>query len=97
MTVRHYSDLVAWQKAMDLVEEVYRITKAFPKAEIYGLSSQLRRAAVSIPSNIAEGQSRREFVPANPRSGRRRISRRFRSIGWRRFITSTTGPIMPCW
>jgi|SRR5271165_36609 len=64
MTVKQYGDLVAWQKAMDLVEEVYMITKGFPKEEIYGLSSQLRRAAVSIPSNIAEGQSRgsREFV-----------------------------------
>ncbi len=64
MTVRQYSDLVAWQKAMDLAEVVYRITKSFPKEELYGLTSQLRRAAVSIPSNIAEGQSRssREFV-----------------------------------
>ncbi len=64
MTVKQYSDLVAWQRAMDLVEDVYRITKTFPKEELYGLSSQLRRAAVSIPSNIAEGQSRssREFV-----------------------------------
>jgi four helix bundle protein len=64
MTVKQYSDLVAWQKAMDLVEEVYKITKTFPKEELYGLSNQLRRAAVSIPSNIAEGQSRSslEFV-----------------------------------
>lgn len=64
MTVRRYSDLVAWQRAIDLVEEVYQITKAFPKEEIYGLTGQLRRAAVSVPSNIAEGQSRssREFV-----------------------------------
>lgn len=64
MTVRQYSDLVAWQKAMDLVEEVYKITRGFPKEELYGLTSQLRRAAVSIPSNIAEGQSRgsRDFM-----------------------------------
>jgi four helix bundle protein len=64
MTVKQYSDLVALQKAMDLVEAVYKITKSLPKEEIYGLTSQLRRAAVSIPSNIAEGQSRgsREFV-----------------------------------
>ena len=64
MTVRRYSDLVAWQKAMNLVEEVYNITKGFPKAELYGLTNQLRRAAVSIPSNIAEGQSRgsRDFI-----------------------------------
>lgn len=53
-----YRDLVAWQKAVDLVAEVYRITRSFPKDEIYGLTSQLRRAAVSIPSNIAEGQGR---------------------------------------
>ena len=64
MTVKQYQDLVAWQKAMELVEEVYKITRALPKEEIYGLSSQLRRAAVSVPSNIAEGQSRssRDFV-----------------------------------
>ena len=64
MSIRQFSDLVAWQKAMDLVEEVYKITKGFPKEEVYGLSSQVRRAAVSVPSNIAEGQSRssREFV-----------------------------------
>jgi four helix bundle protein len=65
MTVKRYTDLVAWQKAMDLVEAVYRCTRAFPKEELYGLSSQLRRAAISIPSNIAEGHcrnGRREFV-----------------------------------
>ena len=56
--VRSYRDLVAWQKAMALVTNVYRYTEPFPKAEIYGLASQLRRAAVSIPSNIAEGQGR---------------------------------------
>ena len=54
-----YQDLVAWQKAMDLVTHVYRATTAFPKEEIYGLTSQLRRAAVSVPSNIAEGQGRK--------------------------------------
>src|SRR5262245_9064026 len=58
MAGRNYSDLVAWQKAMDLVEAVYQATAMFPKDELYGLSSQLRRAAVSIPSNIAEGQGR---------------------------------------
>lgn len=59
-----YRDLVAWQKGMKLVTEVYRLTQNFPKAETYGLAGQLRRAAVSIPSNIAEGQahfSRRDF------------------------------------
>jgi len=63
--VRNYRELIAWQKAMELAEEVYRVTKGFPREEAYGLSSQLRRAAVSIPSNIAEGQGRRstkEFI-----------------------------------
>lgn len=53
-----YRDLIAWQKGIDLVTEVYRLTQQFPHEELYGLSNQLRRAAVSIPSNIAEGQAR---------------------------------------
>jgi four helix bundle protein len=53
-----YTDLQAWQAAMDLAEEIYRITKSFPKEETYGLTIQLRRAAVSVPSNIAEGKGR---------------------------------------
>ncbi len=53
-----YQDLIAWQKAKALAVEVYRSTEPFPKSEIYGLTSQLRRAAVSIASNIAEGQGR---------------------------------------
>ena len=56
---RNYRDLIAWQKAMDLVEMVYQATRGFPKEEIYGLTSQVRRAAVSIASNIAEGEGRR--------------------------------------
>lgn len=56
---KSYQDLVAWQKAMDLVAEVYKDTRNFPKEEMYGLTSQMRRAAVSVPSNIAEGQGRR--------------------------------------
>jgi len=53
-----YRDLIAWRKAMWLVTEVYQLTRAFPRDELYGLTNQLRRAAVSIPSNIAEGQAR---------------------------------------
>jgi four helix bundle protein len=59
MGIRNYQDLIAWQKAMDLVEKVYQLTKMFPKDELYGLTNQVRRASVSIPSNIAEGQGRR--------------------------------------
>lgn len=58
MASRNYKDLLAWQKAMDLVESVYNLTKQFPTEERYGLTSQLRRAVVSVPSNIAEGQGR---------------------------------------
>ena len=54
-----FRDLRVWQCGMELVEEVYRLTRGFPKEELYGLTSQLRRAAVSIPSNIAEGQTRK--------------------------------------
>ena len=53
-----YQALIAWQKAMDLVELVYHCTEDFPSEERFGLTSQVRRAAVSIPSNIAEGNSR---------------------------------------
>ena len=58
MPVQSHRQLIAWQKAMDFGAEVYRVTRTFPKEEMYGLTSQLRRAAVSIPSNIAEGQGR---------------------------------------
>ena len=59
MGVKDYRDLVAWQKAMDLVVMVYQGTAALPREEIYGLTAQMRRAAVSVPSNIAEGHARR--------------------------------------
>lgn len=58
MPVRNYTDLIAWQKAIDLVELVYHLSGGFPPDERFGLTSQIRRAAVSIPSNIAEGQGR---------------------------------------
>ena len=65
MPLKSYRDLIAWQKSMDLVQTVYESVRAFPKEEIYGLTSQLKRAVVSVPSNIAEGQGRkstREFL-----------------------------------
>jgi four helix bundle protein len=57
--IKDHRDLIAWQKAMNLVTSIYKASKTFPKEELYGLTSQLRRAAVSIPANIAEGQGRR--------------------------------------
>ena len=60
-----YRDLVVWQKSMQLVTEIYRATNCFPKSELFGLCSQMRRAIVSVPSNIAEGQGRdssKEFI-----------------------------------
>ncbi|MFG0250125.1 MAG: four helix bundle protein [Phycisphaeraceae bacterium JB051] len=63
--VKRYEDLVAWQKAYQLVLQVYKVTRSFPKDEQFGLTSQVRRAAISIPSNIAEGWgrgSRKEYI-----------------------------------
>ena len=65
MTVSSYRDLVVWQKAMDLLVECYRACDRFPKAEMFGLCSQLQRSAVSVPANIAEGHGRhstREYL-----------------------------------
>ena len=62
---QHFKNLIVWQKAMDLVTDVYRVTDRFPKREVYSLTDQIRRAAVPVPSNIAEGQahfSRAEFI-----------------------------------
>ena len=56
--MHNFQKLVIWQEAMDIVQVVYNATKAFPQAETYGLTSQMQRAAVSIPSNIAEGAGR---------------------------------------
>jgi four helix bundle protein len=55
---RSYRDLDVWRLAIEFVKDVYRVTEKFPPSEIYGLTNQLRRAAISIPSNIAEGQGR---------------------------------------
>jgi four helix bundle protein len=65
MSISRFRELRAWQLGMDLTERVYLITNSFPKSEIYGLTSQIRRAAVSIPSNLAEGHGRtstKEFL-----------------------------------
>ena len=62
---KNHKHLIVWQKALTLASEIHTISKAFPRAELYGLTAQLRRAAVSIPSNIAEGAARhstREFI-----------------------------------
>jgi len=56
--IHSYKDLIVWQKAMELVAEIYLLTEKFPKEELYGLVSQMRRSAISIPSNIAEGRLR---------------------------------------
>ncbi len=65
MTIKSYRDLDVWKKSVLLVTEIYKITANFPKEEIYGLTSQIKRSAVSVPSNIAEGRgkrSTREFI-----------------------------------
>jgi len=58
MAWKNYQELIVWQKAMDVVIEIYKVVKKLPKEELYSLSDQMRRSAVSIPSNIAEGQAR---------------------------------------
>lgn len=65
MKLESYKNLEVWKKSIDLVDEVYKITRQFPKAETYGLSSQMQRSSVAIPSNIAEGycrNHRKEYV-----------------------------------
>jgi four helix bundle protein len=65
MQIKNYKDLIVWQKSIDLVDEIYKITRLFPKSETYSLASQMQRAAISIPSNIAEGHGRnhtKEYV-----------------------------------
>ena len=57
--IKSHRDLIVWQKAMNLVTAVYLATENFPRTELYGLTSQIRRAAMSVPANIAEGQGRR--------------------------------------
>ena len=65
MALKQYQELIAWQKAIEYAEAVYRLTRKFPRDEVFGLTIQLRRSAVSIASNIAEGQGRgsaKEFI-----------------------------------
>lgn len=59
MAIQSYRDLDVWKKSVALVTDVYQATALFPKEEVYGLTSQIRRSAVSIPSNIAEGRGKR--------------------------------------
>ncbi|MHC4157184.1 MAG: four helix bundle protein [Planctomycetota bacterium] len=67
MTVKtkSFKDLIVWQKSYKLVLQIYKVTKDFPKSEQYALSQQMRRAAVSIPSNIAEGYGRKHIAEYN--------------------------------
>lgn len=58
----NYKELLVWQKSINLVTDLYKITENFPKSEIFGISSQMRRCSVSVPSNIAEGHSRRSTL-----------------------------------
>lgn len=69
-----YRDLLAWQRAMEFVLHVYQSTKAFPRDEVYGLATQMRRAAIAIPANIAEGQARYSSVEFHNFLGRARGS-----------------------
>ncbi len=62
MHVTTFKDLIVWNKSMELVEEIYSLSRSFPKTEMFGLSSQIQRAAISIPSNIAEGHGRKSTL-----------------------------------
>lgn len=61
MKLQSFRELIVWQKALKLAIEIYRVSKSFPREELYGLTSQIRRAAFSIPANIAEGYARRNL------------------------------------
>ena len=74
-----HKKLIAWSKSMDLVEKIYELTRSFPKEEIYGLTSQLRRATISVPSNIAEGAADR-----SPVQFKNYLSVALGSLNWRR-------------
>jgi len=59
--IQSYKELIVWQRSIELVKEIYKITKKFPREEVYSLVSQMRRSSISIPSNIAEGYKRKSF------------------------------------
>ena len=65
MKTKSFKDLIVWQKSYKLVLEIYKMTRSFPKSEIYGLSQQMRRAAISVPSNVAEGYGRKHKAEYN--------------------------------
>ncbi len=71
-SIRSYRDLRVWKEAMDLAVECYALTKGFPKEEIFGLTSQIRRAAASVPANIAEGYGRDSAGQYNAAEGRKK-------------------------
>ena len=72
--VKSYKDLIIWQKSMDLVIEIYKLVKKLPKEETYSLSDQMRRAVVSIPSNIAEGYARKTTKELLLKNGERSVA-----------------------
>ncbi|CAN5307904.1 four helix bundle protein [soil metagenome] len=84
MAIRSYRDLEVWQKAMDLAVECYRVTAGLPKSEMYGLTSQIRRAAASVAANIAEGRGRRST----------RDFRRFLDIAYGSLLEAETHAIL---
>ena len=91
--ISSYNDLIVWQKSVSLVTEIYKATSTFPREETFGLTSQLRKSAVSIPSNIAEGQGRAtkgEFVQflANARGSLFELKTQVHIAGALGFLTS---------
>lgn len=92
---RHYRDLIVWQKAMELARAVYRETESLPKTEMFGIQAQMRRAAVSIPSNIAEGHGRlddghfRQFL-ANARGSLFELQTQLELAGDLRYMNETS-------
>lgn len=80
--IESYRDLIVWQQAMDLAVSIYEVTRAWPKDEIYGMTGQVRRAATSVPANIAEVTAERAELPISNFSG----SPKDHSRNWRRIL-----------